>query len=203
MSTDRANAAGSELGSGERLKLDIYYRRNGRLVNLYRINRTPTGLYLNAAKHPLAASGSARKGDSSLSYHEDGRWWIKHDGRRDPKRLETPLSAFRDARTISTTWCTILDASSNPLESEIQVRPQDIIIDRPDRFGVEIILCDRAIVLPDEPTRPNSTTYTFNQISPVILVEVFDFKQVSVPRFTRAEPLVEGVNLFFDHPGRI
>ena len=60
MSADRDNAAGAELGSGGRLKLDIYCRRAGRLINLYRINRTPTGLYLNAARNPLAASGSAR-----------------------------------------------------------------------------------------------------------------------------------------------
>jgi hypothetical protein len=188
-----------------RVKFDIYCRKGGRLINLLRINRTPTGLYFNAPHDPMRARGGRSGPCSTFSYHESGRSWFKQGTDRSwLKRLEIPLSAFRGARTIQTGQCFITDGGISPLESSVHVRPNDIIIDRTGPFGVEIILSDQPLILDPDPKRPNSEIHTFDRVFPVILVEVFDLREGgALARFPRMDPLVEGVNLFFDHRGRI
>jgi hypothetical protein len=89
-------------------------------------------------------------------------------------------------------------------EGKVHLRREDIVTERLGAFGVEIILADRVADLPRLPERPNSVSYVKDQVVPVIIVEVFDLPTgVLSSRFPRTEQLVEGENLFFDHPGRI
>lgn len=140
-----------------------------------------------------------------FSYHEDGNSWFKRGKDHSwLKRIETPLSAFTGARTIWTATHFNDDGGRDPLESGVVLRPVDIVIDRPTRFGVEFILSDQPLTLTPDPQRLNSGLYTFDRVFPLILVEVFDLLELGVrERFPRTEPLIEGVNLFFDHRGRI
>jgi len=199
----------------ERVKFDIYCRKSGQLINLYRINRTPSGLYLNETRNPMRATmkevGEVKRGESGFTYHEEGNSWFKQRGdRRSMKRRETPLSDFVGARTIATAVHVVAEAGKiQALEASVKLRADDVVIDRPGPFGVEIILSDRALALDRDPKRPNSVLHTFDQVFPAILIEEFDAIEesggVPIPtgRFPRTEPLVLGENLFFDHHGRI
>ena len=194
----------------DRLKFSIYCRKSGRLINLYQINRTPSGLYLNAPHDPLKATmrqeGGPRSASSGFTYHEDGKSWFKTGGDHSAlERVETPLSDFRGARTIGTGAYVVLGGGIDRVESSVDLRPQDVIVDRPVPFGVEIILSDCPRTLPPDPERPNSELHTFDQVFPVVLVEVFDLVEGLMPRlrFPRTEPLIEGETVFFEHRGRI
>ena len=193
-----------------RLKFSIYRRMDGRLQELFKISRTPTGLYFNPVHDPMKATMRADGPvlpPYSWTYHEDGKSWDKrgrtHGALR--KTLETPLSSFSGSRTITTLCSTGGGGWIHPRETAVEVLPADIVLDRGSPFGLEIILSDTVVNLDPQSDRLNPTVYVKDEVFPVIIVEVFDLALPTFPRyrFPRTDPLVEGENLFFDHHGRI
>jgi hypothetical protein len=76
------------------VKFTVFLRRGPQLLELCRINRTPSGLYLNEP-YNLARELGSTSPRSSLTYHEDGRRWEKFMGSRDGRKmLATPLAQF-------------------------------------------------------------------------------------------------------------
>jgi hypothetical protein len=193
-----------------RLKFSIYRRVDGRLHELFKISRTPTGLYFNPVHDPTKATMRTEGPVSppySWTYHEDGRSWDKRGARRGAlrKTREMPLSSFSGSRTVSTLCSVGAGGCIFPLEASVTLRPVDIVVDRSAWFGVEIMLSDKVVTLDPLPERLNSTTYVKDEVFPIIIVEVFDLASPALvsSRFPRTEPLVEGKNLFFDHQQRI
>ena len=191
----------SEYPVGEgRLKFSIFLRRDGMLIELFAINRTPTGLYFNATQ---SAMGRSRH---SSSYHESGLRWSKGLGNRNSYKIkDAPLYDFRGQFSLTTSVHNVIVPSAGRPETDVNLRQEDIVFERPGIFGVEIILSDVPIELPSMADRPNSVTFTRDQAVPIILVEVFDVPSAVFPlsRYPRRVPLVEGETLFFDHPDPI
>jgi len=187
------------VGEG-RLKFSIFLRRDGMLIELFAINRTPTGLYFNATQ---SAMGKSRH---SSSYHESGLRWSKGLGGRNSHKIkDAPLHDFRGQFSLSTSVSNVIIPSAGRPEATVKLWPDDVVFERPEIFGVEIILSDVPIELPPMEGRPNSVTFIRDQVVPVVMVEVFDVPSAVFPlsRYPRRVPLVEGETLFFDHQGRI
>jgi hypothetical protein len=185
-------------------KFRVYLRRDGLLVELHNIARTPTGLYFNQTRYMFGNTVS--RSPSSSTYHEDGKLWSKGLlGRDMAKHLNQPLSGFKGQFSLSTSINTVLNPRGGLTPNQANLRPGDIVFERLGTFGTEIILSESVIELPELPDRPNRTVYVKDQIFPVIIIEVFGRPSPAVPspRFPRLKPLVEGETLFFDHPGRI
>ena len=183
-----------------RLKFNVYLKRDSMLVELYAINRTPSGLYFN----PTRRAGG--KTHSSHTYHQDGLSWGKGlVTRNDSKVRDSPLSDFEGQRTLRTSINVIGSTDQGIPETQIVIRPQDIMLDRPRAFGVEFILSSEPIELATLADRPNSITYVKDEVFPLIIIEVYDLTSRAMlsPRFPRLTPLIEGETLFFDHPGHI
>src|SRR5437879_11963419 len=62
----------------------IYLRRFGKLIALQKISRTTGGIYFI----------SPRSSSDYVSYHEDGKYWVRSRGKRFIKKLRQPLSNF-------------------------------------------------------------------------------------------------------------
>jgi hypothetical protein len=99
----------------------------------------------------------------------------------------------------------MVDMSLHRQEGAVSLRADDVIFERDVTFGVEVILAEKVLVLPPLTDRVHSVTYIKDQLSPVIMIEVFDLASnvLPLPRFERAVPLTEGENVFFNYPGRI
>jgi hypothetical protein len=142
----------------------------------------------------------------SSTYHEDGGSWEKFLGDRNSRKVRNPpLSDFSGALTLRTLVCPMVDMSLHRQEGAVSLRADDVIFERDVTFGVEVILAEKVLVLPPLTDRVHSVTYIKDQLSPVIMIEVFDLASnvLPLPRFERAVPLTEGENVFFNYPGRI
>jgi len=177
------------------MKFRIYLWRFGKLIKLYKLHRTNTGLYIF----------SFRSKDY-VSYHEDGKYWIRSQGRKVVKKIRQPLSSFKGMETLERSIGTILgpmpwDRDENPQH----LQPEDIVIDLDGIIGIEIIISDNAITLPTLPERLNSITYIKQCRPPFLIIEVFQIasNMLQPSRFPSDEKWVEGENFFFDHIGRI
>jgi hypothetical protein len=73
------------------VKFKIYLRRFGKLIPLEKLSRTSRGLYFI----------SPRSRDY-ISYHEDGKYWIRSQEKRFVKKIRQPLSTFQGIETLST-----------------------------------------------------------------------------------------------------
>jgi hypothetical protein len=185
-------------------KFRVYLRRDGWLVEMHNIARTPTGLYFNQTRYTFGNTVS--RSPSSSTYHEDGKRWSKGLlDRNMAKCLDQPLSGFKGQFSLSTSITTVLNPQGGLTPEQANLRANDIVFERQGTFGTEMMLSDAVIDLPGLPDRPNRTVYVKDQIFPVIIFEVFDRPSPAVPspRFPRLDPFVEGETLFFDHPGRI
>jgi hypothetical protein len=142
----------------------------------------------------------------SSTYHEDGRYWDKFLGDRNNRKVRNPpLSNFSGALTPRTLVCPMVDMRLHRQEGAVSLRADDVIFERDVTFGVEVILAEEVLILPPLTGRVHSATYVKDQLSPVIMIEVFDLASnvLPLPRFERAVPLAEGENVFFNYPGRI
>ena len=58
------------------LRFNIYLRRFGKLAKLYKFHRNASGLYV-----------WSRQSKDYISYHEDGRYWIRRLGNKTVKKI--------------------------------------------------------------------------------------------------------------------
>ena len=89
-------------------------------------------------------------------------------------------------------------------EAAVSVKHDDVVVDFPSTFGIEIILSEKKIQLPDLAGRLHSRVYV-KESRPLIIVEVFEFdvQPFLTDRYPTPTTWVENSNFFVDHPGRI
>jgi len=182
--------------TGNRLKFRIYMPGRSGLVVVQSVNRTPTGLYFNRL-----FGGRA----SHQTYHEDGKRWSQGIlDRNSCKILDTPLSSFTGTRTLVSMVCVRNHREPHPDERKVNLRPEDIVLNDSAIVGYELILSDGKVDLPIMPNRANRHVYVKDSVFPLIIIEAYDpIVPIMSERYPRLEPRTEGVDLFFDHPGRI
>src|SRR6266487_1574892 len=124
---------------GVPLKFSVYAKKQDRLVRLFEINRTPTGLYFNDVR------GSS---PSYVTYHEDGAYWVRVRRIKAVKKRREPLASLTGAYTLSTMLANIYAPMPNDRRADdAQIRTEDIVVEYPGNFGVEVILSDKEIEL--------------------------------------------------------
>ena len=177
------------------MRFSVYLRRFGKLIKLYKLHRSASGLYM-----------WSHQSSDYVSYHDDGRYWIRSRGRRTVKKLRQPLNGFRGEETLSQS-VNMFYAPSPQHEDEgrVPVGPDDIVLELNQTLVVEIILSAGVLNLPPDPQRPNSVVHVRDSVAPVITVEAFSMVGNVFPsqRFPSVVNWVEGENVFFDHDGRI
>src|ERR1700746_1725623 len=130
------------------MKFKIYLRRFGKLIKLYKLHITNEGLYIISSK-------SLGSGDH-ISYHEDGKFWAKFLGRRTIKKLRQPLSLFTGSESLLSAFWTVLGPLADDLnEAEVNLKPEDIVLELEGSFGIEISLSETKVELPELPDRLN------------------------------------------------
>ncbi len=147
------------------MKFSVYTLKNVRLVPLYRINRTPAGLYFNNV------SGG---GPSYTTYHEDGAYWGRVGHAKAVKKRREPLSSLIGPYTLSTMTGTILAPRPGDRKAaDVQLRAEDIVVDLPNPFGAEIIISAQEVTLEPLPDRVDSQVFVKSNLTPIILT--FEF----------------------------
>jgi hypothetical protein len=138
---------------------------NGGVVGLYRLTRTPNGLFVVGT---MAKAGAGQH----LSYQEDGVCF-DHSGGQRARGRRRPLAGHTGEVTLVLTHLMLYQVDASEITNLDQVRPGDILIDRPGDIGIEIILSDYLEELPARPDRPNADLHLI-PMAPQLLVEVFD-----------------------------
>jgi hypothetical protein len=177
------------------MRLSIYLRRFGTLIKLYRLHRSPAGLYVWSLQSP-----------DYISWHEDGRYWIRFRGRKTVKKLRQPLRDFKGAETLSLSVNTFLAARPfDKAEGQVQLRPEEIVLALDGCFAVEVMLSESPLSLSSRPERLNAVVHARDTVHPIITVEAFPLSNNVFPseRFPPAIQRIEGENFFVDHSGRI
>jgi hypothetical protein len=176
------------------VRFKIYLRRFGKLIPIEKLSRTSGGLYFV----------SPRSRDY-ISYHEDGKYWIRSQGKLFVKKIRQPLSTFMGTETLSKGMISVFGPMPDDRdEVDVLLRKEDIVIDFAGTFYIEIILSESAIRLPDLPERINSRVFVKNS-KPVITVEAFQLTSNVFPadRYPPATHWIEGTNFFINHRGKI
>jgi hypothetical protein len=138
---------------------------NGGVVSLYRIARTSNGLYV--------VGMSARAGAGQhLSYHESGICFDHSTGERT-RAKRRPLSGYTGDASILLSHVVAHRVDPRAAVGPDEVRPGDIVLDRPGDIGVEMILSDSLDALPRRADRPNAELHRVPMI-PRLLIEIFD-----------------------------
>jgi hypothetical protein len=177
------------------MRFSVYLRRFGKLIKLYKLHRSASGLYM-----------WSHQSSDYVSYHDDGRYWIRSRGERTLKKLRQPLSGFTGAETLSQSVNTFYAPSpQHEDEGRTLVRPDDIVLELDGTVVVEVILSAEVLNLPLDSQRPNSVVHVRGFSCPVITVEAFSMVGNEFPsqRFPSVMKWVEGENVFFDHRGKI
>lgn len=177
------------------MRFSIYLRRFGKLIKLYRLHRSPTGLYIWASQS-----------SNYTSWHEDGRYWIRSRGRRHVKKLQQPLIGFKGTESL----CLSTQMITGPwlrdkADGQVKVRPEDIVFEIDGHFAIEIILSEDPPILAPLLERASSIVFVRDTVRPIITVEVFPITSGVLPpmRFPSATQWIEGINFFVDHRGKI
>jgi hypothetical protein len=173
----------------------IYLRRFGKLIALQKISRTSGGMYFI----------SPRSSDDYVSYHEDGKYWVRSQGKRFVKKLRQPLSTFVGTETLSSGIFNCLGPMPDDRdETEVSVKPDDLIVDFRGSFGIEIILSKNMIQLLDLPGRINNRVFVEDS-KPLIIVEAFEFQGAPflTDRYPARTDWIEDTNFFINHTGKI
>ena len=176
------------------MNFKIYLRRFGKLIPLEKLSRTSGGLYFI----------SPRTG-SYISYHEDGKYWIRSQGKRFVKKIRQPLSAYSGIETLSTGMIHVFGPMPDDRdEGNVPLKKEDLVIDFAGSFGIEIILSESVIQLAELPERANSRVFVKNW-TPVITIEAFELKGNAFPvdRYPSSTTWIEGTNFFINHAGQI
>ena len=176
------------------MKFKIYLQRFGRLIPIEKLSRTSGGLYFV----------SPRSRDY-ISYHEDGKYWIRSQGKLFVKKLRQPLDTFTGTETLSKGMISVFGPMPDDRdEADVLLTKEDIVIDFAGTFYIEIILSERVIRLPDLPERINSRVFV-KDAKPFLIVEAFQLTSNVFPadRYPPTTEWIEGTNFFIDHRGRI
>jgi hypothetical protein len=137
----------------------------GGVVSLYRIARTSNGLYV------VGTSGKAGAGQH-LSYHESGICFDHATGERS-RAKRRPLTGYTGDASILLSHVVAHRVDAREAVGLDEVRPGDIVVDRPGDIGIEMILSDTLDALPPRTDRPTAELYLV-PMAPRLLIEVFD-----------------------------
>jgi hypothetical protein len=138
---------------------------NGGVVSLYRIARTSNGLYV------VGTSGKAGAGQH-LSYHETGICFDHSTGERI-RAKRCPLTGYAGDASILLAHVVAHRVDPREAVGPDEVRPGDIVVDRPGDVGIEMILSESLDALPQRADRPNAELHQVAMV-PRLLVEIFD-----------------------------
>lgn len=138
---------------------------NGGVVCLYRIARTSNGLYVVG----MAARAGAGQ---HLAYHESGICF-DHSVVERVRARRQPLAGYTGETSILLSRVVAHEVDAREAVGLDQVRPGDVVIDRPGDIGIEMILSDDLETLPQAADRPNAELHLI-PTTPRLLVEVFD-----------------------------
>ena len=176
------------------MNFKIYLRRFGKLIALEKLSRTSRGLYFV----------SPRSRDY-VSYHEDGKYWVRTQGKLFVKKIRQPLSTFAGIETLSTAMINVFGPMpDNRDEADVSLKKEDLVIDFAESFCIEIILSEGVVRLPDLPERIDTRVFVKNW-KPVITVEAFELAGNVFPadRYPPSTRWIEGTNFFINHTGKI
>ena len=154
------------------MKFNIFYSSKGRLIKLYEVNRSESGIYL----HPLGNR-------PHFTYHEDGKSWFKHPSffskfpELSTKKEREPLSEFVGPETI--TSFNVLDFNPKSIRT-YQPSHEDVVVTLDPPFCIELIITKKMITLTPSPDRQNSSVFVKKNTSPIIVIEVFNLTNNSL-----------------------
>lgn len=176
------------------MKFTIYLRRFGKLIPLEKLSRTSRGLYFVSPKSR-----------DYVSYHEDGKYWVRSQGKHFVKKIRQPLSTFAGIETLSMGRISVFGPMPGDRdEADVFLRKEDLVIDFAGSFCIEIILSESVVPLPELPERLNTRVFVKNW-KPVIIVEAFELAgdAFSADRYPTSTEWIEGTNFFINHTGKI
>ena len=176
------------------MNFKIYLRRFGKPIALEKLSRTSGGLYFVS---PM--------GGDHVSYHEDGKYWVRSQGKRFLKKIRQPLSTFAGIETLSMATINVFGPMPNDRnEADVVLKEEDLVIDFVGSFYFEIILSESVIQLPELPDRIGSRVFVKNS-KPIITVEAFQLAENASPvdRYPSSTTWIEGTNFFINHTGKI
>ena len=180
------------------MEFRIYLRRFGKLIVIEKLSRTSQGLYFISPKSPP-------KIRDHISYHEDGKYWVRSQGRPFVKKIRQPLSTFAGIETISMGMIGVFGPMPDDRdEADVPIRREDIVIDFAGRFCIEIMLSDSVVQLPASPERINARVFV-RHWKPIVTVEAFELagNSFSGDRYPTSTTWIEGTNFFINHTGKI
>jgi len=146
---------------------------SGDVVSLYRITRTPNGLYI------VGTLGNVGAGQH-LSYHTDGLC-LDHSMGRVTRGRRRPLTGYTGEASILTAYLTIHRVDVDRVAPRNRVRQGDVLVDRIGEIGIEMILSESLQALPPLADRPNAVLHIIH-MTPRLLIEVFDVGGALVPQ---------------------
>ena len=175
------------------MNFKIYLRRFGKLIPLEKLSRTSGGLYFV----------SPRSRDY-ISYHDDGKYWLRSAGERFVKKIRQPLSTFAGIETLSRAMINVWGPMPDDRdEADVPLKKEDLVIDFAGTFCIEIILSESVIRLAELPERLNSRVFVKNW-KPVIIIETFELAgdASTLDRYPPSTEWIEGTNFFIDYTGK-
>ena len=140
-----------------------------------------------------------------ISYHEDGKYWVRSQGKHFVKKIRQPLSTFAGIETLSMGRINVFGPMPDDRdEAAVPLKNEDLVIDFAGSFCIEIILSENLIRLPELPERINTRVFVKNW-KPVITVEAFELAGdvYSPDRYPTTTSWIEGTNFFVNHMGKI
>jgi hypothetical protein len=109
-----------------------------------------------------------------LSYHESGICFDHSTGGRI-RAKRRPLAGYTGDTSILLSLVVAHRVDAREAVGLNEVRPGDIVVDRPGDIGIEMILSDTLTALPGRADRPGAELHLV-PIAPRLLIEIFDAK---------------------------
>jgi hypothetical protein len=172
----------------------VYLRRFGKLIPIEKLSRTSGGLYFVSPRS-----------QDYISYHEDGKYWVRSQGKHFVKKIRQPLSSFAGIETLSMGRINVFGPMPDDRdEADVPLKKEDLVIDFVGSFCIEIILSESVIQLPELSERINTRVFIKNW-KPVITIEAFELAGVasSPDRYPTSTMWTEGTNFVVNHTGKI
>ena len=111
------------------MNFKIYLRRFGKLIALEKLSRTSGGLYFVSPKSR-----------DYISYHEDGKYWVRSQGKHFVKKIRQPLSTFAGVETLSMGRINVFGPMPGDRdEVDVPLTKEDLVIDFAGSFFIELI----------------------------------------------------------------
>lgn len=149
------------------MQFRIYVKRGESIMRFCTVTQTKKGLYVATAR----LRGDR---DDHFSYHADGVCFLWLGGRRAAKAQRQQLDAFSGVETIILVNSVVTGVMPGQAVAADRIGETDILVERPMRFGMELMLANPIPDLPARVDRPNSMVWVRRDIAPTMLVEVWD-----------------------------